>query len=98
MWPTLRLEGEGVNSASIVAENYRQFGKLPVLLARRNPDLAMGEELLKNTGAGNLFMVFGEPDVTISRSPRPPGEGSGVRGARSAYRSRGLMSTTRPPE
>ena len=28
-----------------------------------NPDLAMGDELLKKTGAGNLFMVFGEPDV-----------------------------------
>jgi adenine-specific DNA-methyltransferase len=32
-----------------------------------NPDLAMGDELLKKTGAGNLFMVFGEPDVTITK-------------------------------
>ena len=31
-----------------------------------NPDLAMGGDLLKKTGAGNLFMVFGEPDVEIS--------------------------------
>lgn len=30
-----------------------------------NPDLAMGDELLKKTGSGNLFMVFGEPDVDI---------------------------------
>ena len=30
-----------------------------------NPDLAMGDELLKKTGAGNLFMVFGEPDIEI---------------------------------
>jgi adenine-specific DNA-methyltransferase len=30
-----------------------------------NPDLAMRDELLKKTGAGNLFMVFGEPDVEI---------------------------------
>ena len=30
---------------------------------RMNPDLAMGDELLKKTGAGNLFMVFGEPDL-----------------------------------
>lgn len=30
-----------------------------------NPDLAMGDDLLKKTGAGNLFMVFGEPDVLI---------------------------------
>ncbi len=28
------------------------------------------DELLKKTGAGNLFMVFGEPDVTIT----PTGE------------------------
>jgi adenine-specific DNA-methyltransferase len=25
----------------------------------------MGDELLKKTGAGNLFMVFGEPDVEV---------------------------------
>jgi adenine-specific DNA-methyltransferase len=62
------LNQEGVpGRAGMVAEGFRQFGKLPVLLARMNPDLAMGEELLKNTGAGNLFMVFGEPDVTITR-------------------------------
>jgi adenine-specific DNA-methyltransferase len=30
-----------------------------------NPDLSMGDELLKKTGAGNLFMVFGEPDIKI---------------------------------
>jgi adenine-specific DNA-methyltransferase len=30
-----------------------------------NPDLMMGDDLLKKTGAANLFMVFGEPDVTI---------------------------------
>jgi len=38
-----------------------------VLPVRMNPDLAMGDELLKKTGAGNLFMVFGEPDVDIRR-------------------------------
>jgi adenine-specific DNA-methyltransferase len=43
------------------------YGKLPVLLVRMNPDLAMGDELLKKTGAGNLFMVFGEPDVEIRK-------------------------------
>jgi adenine-specific DNA-methyltransferase len=41
------------------------YGKLPVLLVRMNPDLAMGDELLKKTGAGNLFMVFGEPDILL---------------------------------
>ena len=32
-----------------------------------NPDLSMGDELLKKTGAGNLFMVFGEPDIEIRK-------------------------------
>src|SRR5439155_5823047 len=43
------------------------YGNLTVLPAKMNPDLAMGDELLKKTGAGNLFMVFGEPDVDINR-------------------------------
>jgi adenine-specific DNA-methyltransferase len=50
-----------------VAAEERRLGKLRVLLARMNPDLAMGGDLLKKTGAGNLFMVFGEPDVDIRR-------------------------------
>jgi adenine-specific DNA-methyltransferase len=49
-----------------VSEEAKRYGKLVVLPAKMNPDLAMGEELLKKTGAGNLFMVFGEPDVEIS--------------------------------
>jgi adenine-specific DNA-methyltransferase len=32
-----------------------------------NPDLAMGDELLKKTGSGNLFRVLGEPDVEIKK-------------------------------
>ncbi|MDP2320075.1 MAG: site-specific DNA-methyltransferase [Acidobacteriota bacterium] len=48
-----------------VSEEAKRYGKLQVLTARMNPDLSMGEELLKKTGAGNLFMVFGEPDVRI---------------------------------
>lgn len=48
-----------------VSEEAKRYGKLTVLPARMNPDLAMGDELLKKTGAGNLFMVFGEPDVDI---------------------------------
>ena len=39
-----------------------KLGPLPILKAKMNPDLHMSEEL-KNTGAGNLFIVFGEPDV-----------------------------------
>ncbi|MCL4369640.1 MAG: site-specific DNA-methyltransferase [Chloroflexi bacterium] len=50
-----------------VTEETRQYGRLPVMLARINPDLAMGDTLLKSTGAGNLFMVFGEPDIEMKR-------------------------------
>jgi len=50
-----------------VAEEARRYGKLNILITRMNPDLAMGDELLKTTGAGNLFMVFGEPDVNIQK-------------------------------
>jgi adenine-specific DNA-methyltransferase len=50
-----------------VAEEVKRYGKLTVLPAKMNPDLAMGDELLKKTGAGNLFMVFGEPDVDVKQ-------------------------------
>lgn len=51
-----------------VAQAEPRFGRLPVMLARMNPDLSMGHDLLKKTGAGNLFTVFGEPDVRIERT------------------------------
>lgn len=50
-----------------VNEETRRYGKLNVLITRMNPDLAMGDELLKKTGAANLFMVFGEPDIAIEK-------------------------------
>ncbi len=50
-----------------VAEEAKRYGSLTVLPTRMNPDLAMGDELLKKTGAGNLFMVFGEPDLDVRR-------------------------------
>ncbi len=50
-----------------VSEEAKRYGNLNVLIARMNPDLSMGDELLKSTGAGNLFMVFGEPDVDIKK-------------------------------
>ncbi|MGA9408652.1 MAG: DNA methyltransferase [Bacteroidota bacterium] len=50
-----------------VSEEAKRYGKLTVLIARMNPDLAMGDELLKKTGAGNLFMVFGEPDMEVKK-------------------------------
>jgi adenine-specific DNA-methyltransferase len=43
-----------------------KLGKLAILAVRMNLDLAMGDELLKKTGAGNLFTVFGEPDVKLT--------------------------------
>jgi adenine-specific DNA-methyltransferase len=48
--------------ANVAAE--RRLGRVPVSLVRMNADLVMGEEL-KKTGAGNLFTVFGEPDIEI---------------------------------
>ncbi|MGK2849826.1 MAG: site-specific DNA-methyltransferase [Candidatus Limnocylindrales bacterium] len=55
----------------MAGEEASTLGRLAILQARMNPDLAMGDELLKKTGAGNLFMVFGEPDIDV----RPAGEG-----------------------
>jgi adenine-specific DNA-methyltransferase len=52
-----------------VSEETRRFGNLQVLIARMNPDLSMGNELLKKTGAGNLFMVFGEPEIDLTKQP-----------------------------
>lgn len=49
--------------ASVAAEH--KLGRLPVVLVRMNVDLAMGDELLKNSKAANLFTVFGEPDIDV---------------------------------
>ena len=43
---------------------FSKLGAIPVLKARMNADLHMAEDL-KNTGKGNLFVVFGEPDIDI---------------------------------
>jgi adenine-specific DNA-methyltransferase len=55
----------------LAGEEASTLGRLTILQARMNPDLAMGDELLKKTGTGNLFMVFGEPDIDV----REAGEG-----------------------
>jgi adenine-specific DNA-methyltransferase len=55
----------------LAGEEASTLGRLTILQARMNPDLAMGDELLKKTGSGNLFMVFGEPDIDV----REAGEG-----------------------
>jgi adenine-specific DNA-methyltransferase len=43
---------------------FNKLGRIPVLKARMNADLHMSDEL-KNTGKGNLFVIFGEPDIDI---------------------------------
>jgi len=50
-----------------VSEEAKRYGQLTVLPARMNADLSMGDELLKKTGAGNLFMIFAEPDLKIKK-------------------------------
>jgi adenine-specific DNA-methyltransferase len=55
------------------ATEFSKLGRIPVLKARMNADLHMAEDL-KNTGKGNLFVIFGEPDITIL-----PADGGRVR-------------------
>ena len=43
---------------------FNKLGAIPVLKARMNADLHMAEDL-KNTGKGNLFVIFGEPDIDL---------------------------------
>ena len=50
------------------ATDLNRLGPLAILKARMNPDLHMAEDL-KNTGKGNLFVVFGEPDVELIDAP-----------------------------
>ena len=46
------------------ASEFDKLGKIPVLKARMNADLHMADDL-KNTGKGNLFVIFGEPDIEL---------------------------------
>ncbi|WP_123103172.1 site-specific DNA-methyltransferase [Acidithiobacillus sulfuriphilus] len=46
------------------SSDFSKLGRIPVLKARMNADLHMAEDL-KNTGKGNLFVIFGEPDIDI---------------------------------
>ena len=46
------------------ASEFDKLGRVPVLKARMNADLHMADDL-KNTGKGNLFVIFGEPDIEI---------------------------------
>ena len=46
------------------ATEFSKLGRIPVLKARMNADLHMAKDL-KTTGKGNLFVIFGEPDIDI---------------------------------
>ncbi len=46
------------------ATDFDKLGRIPVLKARMNAELHMSEDL-KNTGKGNLFVIFGEPDISL---------------------------------
>ena len=46
------------------ASEFNKLGRIPVLKSRMNADLHMADDL-KNTGKGNLFVIFGEPDIDI---------------------------------
>ena len=46
------------------ASEFDKLGRIPVLKARMNADLHMADDL-KNTGQGNLFVIFGEPDIDV---------------------------------
>ena len=54
------------------ATEFNRLGRVPILKARINADLHMADDL-KNTGKGNLFVIFGEPDIDIL-----PVEGDGA--------------------
>jgi adenine-specific DNA-methyltransferase len=55
------------------AAEFERLGRVPVLKARMNADLHMADAL-KNTGSGNLFVIFGEPDIAIE-----PADGEQIR-------------------
>ncbi|MGH9687691.1 MAG: site-specific DNA-methyltransferase [Candidatus Acidiferrales bacterium] len=46
------------------SSEFEKLGRIPVLKARMNADLHMADDL-KNTGKGNLFVIFGEPDIDV---------------------------------
>jgi adenine-specific DNA-methyltransferase len=47
------------------ATEFTKLSRIRVLKARMNADLLMAEDL-KNTGKGNLFVIFGEPDIDLT--------------------------------
>ena len=66
------------------ASEFRKLGRIPILKARMNADLHMAGDL-KNTGKGNLFVIFGEPDIDVL-----PVEGGGGEGEQCQVRINGV--------
>jgi adenine-specific DNA-methyltransferase len=66
------------------SSEFDKLGRIPVLKARMNADLHMADDL-KNTGKGNLFVIFGEPDIDIL-----PAEGDGTEGSQIQVRINGV--------
>ena len=66
------------------ASEFRKLGRVPILKARMNADLHMAGDL-KNTGKGNLFVIFGEPDIDVL-----PVEGNGGESERFQVRINGV--------
>jgi adenine-specific DNA-methyltransferase len=50
------------------SSEFTKLGRIPILKARMNADLHMSADL-KNTGKGNLFVIFGEPDIEVQPAP-----------------------------
>jgi adenine-specific DNA-methyltransferase len=60
------------------SSEFDRLGRIPVLKARMNADLHMADDL-KNTGKGNLFVIFGEPDIDILRAEAGTAEAGMIR-------------------
>ena len=63
------------------ATEFNKLGRIPVLKARMNADLHMADDL-KNTGKGNLFVIFGEPDIDAPAGDGRPDPREGQRRGR----------------
>jgi len=71
------------------ASEFRKLGRIPIFKARMNADLHMAGDL-KNTGKGNLFVIFGEPDIDVLPVEGDDGEGNGGAGEQFQVRINGV--------
>ena len=72
------------------ASEFHRLGRVPCLQARMNPDLHMADDL--KAGGGNLFTIFGEPDIAIHDEATPSASSS----AASTSSSPPSAASTRP--